>query len=222
MQETSNSAAETDPRRQLAALKFQRAAGELYESLIRATHIARDKQSNEGIHTASSYIRLTADVLIERFQTIEELFEANYLSSYTQQAISYEDNAWLREQAATIVDAELKRVQGLIEKLCSSFTGGFAQQYAKYVNAAEGEAVIMKARIENVITTIQVLEHQAAHPKSNDVPAKWDVFGRSQVLIAVLCFRVREAQARASKLCGFTPLTFSPRLWTEGGYSMFL
>jgi hypothetical protein len=31
----------------------------------------------------------------------------------------------------------------------------------------------MKARIDNVIT-IQMLEHQAAHSKSNDVPAKWE------------------------------------------------
>jgi hypothetical protein len=47
MQENSNSTAGTDPRRQLATLKFQRAAGKLYEDLIRATHDAHDKQSNE-------------------------------------------------------------------------------------------------------------------------------------------------------------------------------
>ena len=86
-----------------------------------------DKQSNEGIHAATSYMRRTADSLIARFQTIEGLFEANYLNGYKHQPISEEENTWLREQAAAIVDAELKQVQDLIEKLCSSFTGGSAQ-----------------------------------------------------------------------------------------------
>lgn len=175
MQENSNSTAGTDPRRQLATLKFQRAAGKLYEDLIRATYDARDKQSNEGIHTNTSYMRRTADSLIERFQTIEELFEAIYLNGYKHQPMSEEDNTWLREQAAAIVDAELKRVQDLIENLCSSFTGGSAQQDAKYGSAAEGEAALMKARIEIGIT-IQMLEHQTANPIPSDVPARWDVF----------------------------------------------
>jgi hypothetical protein len=175
MPDSSIPPAETDTGRQLAALKYQRAAGKLYEDLIRATRDARDRQSNEGIHTASSYMRRTADSLMERFQTIEELFEANYLSGYKHQPMSDEDNTRLREQAAIIVDAELKRVQGLIEQLCSSFTGGSPQQYAKYVSAAESEAALMTARIENIIT-IQMLEHQPANPKPSDVPAKWDVF----------------------------------------------
>lgn len=199
MQETSNPAVATDPRRQLAALKFARAAGKLYEDLIRATHDARDKQSNEGIHASSRYMRQTADALIERFQAIEELFEANYLGGYKHQPISDEDNLWLREQAATIVDAELKRVQELIEKLCSSFTGGSAHQYAKYVSAAEGEAALMKARIDNVIT-IQMLERQTAHPKSNDVPAKWDVFvshaSEDKPYVDVLVQKLEEAGIR--------------------------
>jgi hypothetical protein len=175
MADIPNPKVQTDPIRQLAALKYQRAAGKLYEDLIRATRDARDRQSNDGIHTATSYMRRTADSLMERFQTIEELFDANYLSGYKHQPMSDEDNAWLREQAAIIVDAELKRVQGLIEKLCSSFTGGSPQQYAKYVSAAESEAALMKARIENIIT-IQMLEHQAANPTPSDAPAKWDVF----------------------------------------------
>ena len=108
MQETSNSTVATDPRRQLAALKFGRAAGKLYEDPIRATHDARDKQSNEGIHAASAYVRRTADALIERFQTVEELFEANYLISYKHEPMSDEDIVWLREQAETIIDTELK------------------------------------------------------------------------------------------------------------------
>jgi hypothetical protein len=116
MQETSNKAIAIDLRRQLAALKFERAAGKLYEDVIRATHDARDKQSNEGIHAAGAYMRRTADALIERFQTIEELFEANYLNGYKHQPMSNEDNVWLREQAAITVDTELKRVQGLVEK----------------------------------------------------------------------------------------------------------
>ena len=87
--------------------------------------------------------------------------------------MSDEDNTWLREQAAAIVDAELKRVQDLIEKLASSFIGGSAQQYAKYVSAAESEAAPMKARIENGIT-IQILEHQGPNPKPSHVPVKWN------------------------------------------------
>jgi len=37
MQDSSNSAAEADPRRQLATLKFQKATAKLYEDLIRAS-----------------------------------------------------------------------------------------------------------------------------------------------------------------------------------------
>jgi hypothetical protein len=173
MPDSSIPPAETDTRFQLAALKYQRAAGKLYEDLIRATRDARDRQSKEGIHTAVSYMRRTADALIERFQTVEELFETNYLNVYKHQPMSDEDNTWLREQAAAIVDAELKRVQDLIEKLGSSFIGGSAQQYAKYVSAAESEAAFMKARIENGIT-IQILEHQGPNPKPSHVPVKWD------------------------------------------------
>ena len=199
MQEPSNPAADTDPRRQLASLKMQRATAKLYEDLIRATHDARDKQNNEGIHAAGAYMRRTADGLIERFQTIEDLFEANYLSGYKHQPMSDEDNAWLREQAAAIVDAELKRVQALIEQLCSSFTGGSAQQYAKYVSAAESEAALLRARVENGIT-ICVLEHQAARPKENGSPAKWDVFishaSEDKPYVDVLVQKLTEAGIR--------------------------
>lgn len=40
-QENSQSTAGTDPRHRLAILKFRRAAGKLYEDLIRATHVGR-------------------------------------------------------------------------------------------------------------------------------------------------------------------------------------
>ena len=128
MQDLSNSVAVADPKRQLATLKFQKATAKLYEDLIRATHDAREKQSNEGIHSAASYARRTADSLIERFQTVEEMFEATYLRVYQQQSMSEADCSWLREQAAVAVDGQLKRVQERIEQLCSSFVGSSPQQ----------------------------------------------------------------------------------------------
>jgi hypothetical protein len=141
-------------------------------------------------------MRRTADALIDRFQTIDELFEANYLNGYKHQSMSDEDNTWLRERAETVVDAELKRVQGLIEKLCSSFTGGSPQQCAKYIGAAESEAALMKARIENGIT-ILMLERQAASPKTSDAPAQWDVFvshaSEDKAYVEVLVQKLTEA-----------------------------
>jgi hypothetical protein len=72
---------------------------------------APDKQSNKGIHTATSYMRSTADALIERLQTIEQLFEANRLTGSKHQSMSDEDNTWLRKQAEAVANAELKRAQ---------------------------------------------------------------------------------------------------------------
>ncbi|SFS15447.1 TIR domain-containing protein [Granulicella pectinivorans] len=176
MQESSTSAAEADPKRQLATLKFQKATAKLYEDLIRATHDASEKQKNEGIHSAASYARKTADALIARFQTIEELFEATYLSVFQPQFMSDRDYAWLREQGASVVDEQLKRVQGMVENLCSSFVGSSAQQHSKYLDAASGEAALMKARIESSITIHLLEQQQTVLPKPSRSEEHWDVF----------------------------------------------
>lgn len=172
---------ETVPNKRLARLKFQKATAKLYEEIIRSTHVARDKQSNEGIASATAYVRNTANSLIALFQTVEDAFEDSYLQVYAQRTISAEDEAWLREQVKAVVGEQLARVQEKIENLCSSFTGSSPQQYARYIESARSEAVLMSARINDSIT-IHLLEHQttssAAHDGNlpRDAKAQWDVF----------------------------------------------
>jgi len=199
MPDSSNPVVETDPRRTLATLKFQKAIAKLYEDLVRATHDAREKQSNEGIHTAASYARRTADALTARFQTVEELFEATYLHTYQQQPMSESDCAWVREQAAAVIDEQLKRVQDRIEQLCSSFVGSSPQQYSKYVASAESEAVLMKGRIDNSIT-IHMLEQKTVPAKHHDVSSQWDVFichaSEDKAYVETLAHKLTEAGVR--------------------------
>ena len=126
--------------------------------------------------TATSYMRRTADPSSSGSKLSKGYSESNYLNGYKHQPMSEEDNTWLREQAAAIVMPELKRVRGLFEKLCSSFTGGSH-------SSMRSTSVPQKAKPPCSESSDQERHH---HPDARTsggkseteyvLPHRWDVF----------------------------------------------
>lgn len=133
---------------QRARKAFELKVGNLYQRSIQEAHDLKDEYLNEGIASVGKYLRKTADLLLNDFQSLEPVLNETYLRPLKGRSILKTGESWLRREIDSVVDIETTRVKNTFGSLSSLFVGSTPARSAPFLAQFDQLALLLKRRLE--------------------------------------------------------------------------
>jgi len=145
-----------DDLAKIAKLRFEQAAGDVYSDAIAQTHDLGEQYSNEGIQSGGKYMRKAAELVLNRFRSLEQVFGEAYVNSFamTAEGVTQERASWLKSQTQPFVHEQVRRAHTVMESVCSRF--GTPGQCNMYVMQLQGEGDLLQRRLYDAITLAEL------------------------------------------------------------------
>lgn len=141
---------------QAAQIKFNFQTANLYEGAIQGTRELVERYSNEGIASAPKYARKAADLVIERFHTLEPIIKGLFIDPFDGRRQSKQTEEELREIVNGVLGREVDRALGVMDNLCSSFLGAAPDRYASSLSQLKASATDSQRRLNDFINLLNL------------------------------------------------------------------
>jgi TIR domain len=147
----NNASAPTPTFEALAKMKFEDAVSELYEPVIEHNRGLTKQYQNAGIAEAGNFARQAADVILNAFRQVEQIFRSTYLDGFAR-GLDPLMEMQLRQILEVTLTEQTTRAQGVARDLCMSFVTPVSDRFTAIDAQVRDTGSRMKERLNNTIT----------------------------------------------------------------------